>query len=120
MKCGNNIESLSDEGLKCKICGRTSDFIEITEENKDTIPFPTNPYDYADIDRSIDPNFCNDKEGICPCGVYTAHLVNKICNLIETAIPKEPLYPHCECKASLSPCGHSISHRLTDPCTGKP
>jgi hypothetical protein len=115
MKCGNNLESLSYEGLSCHTCGMDSGFIQVTEENKHTIPFPTHPYEYSDID----PNLCNDKEGICPCGVYTAHLINKRCNLIETAIAKEPLYPHCQCKSSLSPCGHSISHRLVDPCTGQ-
>ena len=117
MKCGNNSQ---DEVLECKACGVTSGFIQVTEENKDTIPFPSNPFDYADLDPNIDHNFCNDKEGICPCGVFIAHLIDKKCNVIDTAIPKEPLHSGCYCKASVSPCGHSISHRLTDPCTGNP
>lgn len=117
MKCGNNSQ---DEVQECKVCGMNSGFIQVTEDNKDTIPFPSNPFDYADIDHNTDHNFCNDKEGICPCGVFIAHLINKKCNVIETAVPKEPLHSGCYCKSSASPCGHSISHRLTDPCTGQP
>jgi hypothetical protein len=121
MKCGNTIISQSGQDLECnKYCGMTSGFVQVTEENKDSIPFPTQPYleDYRD-GQPYD-TFCNDVEGVCPCGVFTAHLINKKCDLIETAVPKEPLYPHCQCKSSLSPCGHSVSHRLVDPCTGQP
>ena len=121
MRCGNTILSQSGEGLECnKYCGMTSGFIQVTEENKDSIPFPTNPYDYVDPDKEIDNRPCNDNEGICPCGVYIAHLIDKKCNVIETAVPKEPLYPQCSCKASVSFCGHTVSHRLTSPCTAKP
>jgi hypothetical protein len=115
MKCGNNLEAATDKGLICNACGMDSGFIEVTEENKHTIPFPSNPHDYSDLDP-----FCNDQEGVCPCEVFTAHLINKKCNQIETAVAKEPLYDTCQCKAEVSPCGHSISHRLTDPCTGQP
>ncbi len=119
-KCGNKITSQSVQDLECnKYCGMTSGFIEVTEENKDSLPFPTNPYQYDDPDRQPEDAFCNDREGICPCGVFTAHFVDKKCNLIETAVPKEPLYPYCQCRSSLSPCGHLVSHRLTDPCTGQ-
>jgi len=134
MKCGNNLTAMTDDGLECPKCGMSSGFKQVTEENKTTLPHPTHLYEYSkqlEKDPSlynnldgIDPNFCNDldgsKEGICPCGVFTAHLINRTCNLINTAIPKEPLYPTCQCKAAVSLCGHSISHRLIDACTGQP
>lgn len=120
MRCGNNILAQSDENLECQICGMTSGFIQVTEENKDTIPFPSNPYDYCTTDDGFDINFCNDTEGVCPCGVYIAHLIDKKCNVIETAVPKEPMRSDCYCKESVSPCGHSVSHKLIDPCTVQP
>lgn len=103
--CGNNLTAVTDQGLICYTCGRTSDFVQSFDES------------------TVDPTFCNDedgsKEGICPCGVFTAHLINKKCNFIDTAIPKEPSRTDCHCRATVSPCGHSISHRLIDPCTGQ-
>jgi hypothetical protein len=103
--CGNNITAITDEGLACYICNRNSDFVQVFDESM------------------VDPTFCNDqdgsKEGICPCEVFTAHLINKKCDVINTAVAKEPIGPDCHCKADISPCGHSISHRLTDPCTGQ-
>jgi hypothetical protein len=105
-QCGNNLTALTDKYLICSACNSTSDFVEMFDES------------------SIDPSFCNDedgsKEGICPCEVYIAHLINKKCNVIETAVAKEPTRDHCHCRAAISPCGHSISHRLVDACTGQP
>ena len=118
MNCGNNLTTQTNEGLNCQTCGEQSDFIQVTEENKNSIPFPKNLH-FGDNEPGIDPNFCNDKEGICPCGVFIAHLINKQCDVIETATAKEPLYDTCHCKTSISACGHSISHRLTEPCTGQ-
>jgi hypothetical protein len=102
-RCGNNITALTDEGLSCYTCKSKSEFVQVFDES------------------SIDPTFCNDqdgsKEGICPCGVFIAHLINRRCNVIETAVAKEPLGSDCHCMSAISPCGHSISHRLIDPCT---
>jgi hypothetical protein len=104
-QCGNNITALTDKGLICYMCNKSSEFVQVFDESM------------------IDPNFCNDqdgsKEGICPCEVFTAHLINKICNVIDTAVAKEPTRLDCHCRAGISPCGHSISHRLTDPCNGQ-
>lgn len=118
MNCGNNLIEETDEYLHCHTCNADSGFIQITEENRDTLPFPTKLYQYSNL-SGVDPNFCNDKEGICPCGVFIAHLINKKCDVIESAIAKEPQSPECHCKAAISGCGHSISHRLIDPCTGQ-
>jgi len=127
MKCGNNLTAIVDKGLECQTCGTNSGFIQVTEDNKNKIQFPTHLLEYLDKNNpeysGFDPNFCNDldgsKEGICPCGVFTAHLINKKCNLIDTAIVKQPLHPTCQCKSEISPCGHSISHRLTEQCTAQ-
>lgn len=105
-QCGNNLTALTDKDLSCNTCNRTSEFVQVFDES------------------SVDPNFCNDedgsKEGICPCGVFTAHLINRKCDVIETAVAREPIGNDCHCRAAVSPCGHSISHRLIDPCTGQP
>jgi len=120
-RCGNNILSESGQDLECsKYCGMKSGFIQVTEENKYKIPFPTNPYDFADPDKEADNSQSDNKYGVCPCGVFVAHVINKKCDFIETTVPKEPMYDHCQCKASVSFSQNAVSHRLTDPCTGKP
>ena len=118
MNCGNNIMASTDEGLSCDPCSKTDQFVQVTEENQATLPFPKH-LKYAYIESEYDLNFCNDQEGTCPCGVFISHLINKTCDVIDTAVAKEPMYPTCPCSAGESPCGHSISHRVTDPCTGQ-
>lgn len=102
-ECGNHITTNRDDGLICQKCNATAGFIE------------------SDDQSTIDPSFCNDNDQItlCPCGVFSSHLINTKCNLIETATAKEPEGPDCHCKSGVSPCGHSVSHRVVDPCIGQ-
>jgi len=75
MTCGNNIISEQDKYPKCNSCNKETILLLVTEENKDRLPFPTNPIGMEDPSKS-----CQCKAGTCPCGKFVAHRIDEPCN----------------------------------------
>ncbi|MEY3378341.1 MAG: hypothetical protein RLZZ328_1509 [Bacteroidota bacterium] len=74
MKCGNNLEFETADGAECNICGKGTMLVLVTEENKNSIPFPTDPAPGSRLDPS---KKCQCAPGLCPCGKFVAHLVTE-------------------------------------------
>ena len=77
MKCGNNLEFETAEGIECNSCGKGTIMILLTEENKNSLPFPTNPINRKEVDFNDPSKTCQCAPGICPCGKFVSHLATE-------------------------------------------
>jgi hypothetical protein len=78
MKCGNNITPDMYEGQpKCNLCEVVTMLVLITEENKNSIPHPTDPKGKKEIDFNNPSATCQCAPGLCPCGKFVAHLASE-------------------------------------------
>jgi hypothetical protein len=81
MRCGDHItiESNPTDGY-CYKCESKTIFAVVTEENKDSLPFPTNPIGMKNIDFNDPGKNCQCRAGTCPCGKFVAHAISDPCN----------------------------------------
>jgi len=69
-----NMQFEEGEAPSCTICEAKAIFVVVTEENRDSLPFPTHPYGREDPEKK-----CQCATGRCPCGKYVAHAVAEPC-----------------------------------------
>ena len=69
MKCGNNLEFESANDIECNTCGKGTIMVLVTEENKNSLPFPTEPAPGSRLDPS---ETCQCAPGLCPCGKFVS------------------------------------------------
>jgi hypothetical protein len=74
LRCGMNMQCEEGETQACIICEEKAIFVVVTEENRESLPFPTHPYGKEDPAK-----VCQCATGRCPCGKYVAHAVNEPC-----------------------------------------
>lgn len=113
-KCGNHFTLETVEGLICYTCG-SDKFTQVTEENKNKLPFPTHLGQY----EPIDPNVCRDAPGFCPCGDYITHPVDEPCDVINDEPDKQTRTWDCQCTTTSCKCGAYVAHKVDEPCTAK-
>lgn len=77
MKCGNNLYFETENDVECNICGKGTVIVLVTEENKNSIPFPTNPHNKKEFDLNDPYGTCQCAPGLCPCGKFVAHPVTE-------------------------------------------
>jgi len=77
MKCGNNLYYETANDVECNLCGKGTIIVLVTEENKNSIPFPTNPKNKKEFDFNDPSNTCQCASGLCPCGKFVAHPVTE-------------------------------------------
>ncbi len=87
----------------------------VTEDNKNSLPFPPNAGKYADID----PNVCRDSTGFCPCGDYYTHPADEPCDVINAEVKKQQRTWDCQCGTESCPCGAYVAHKVEEKCTAK-
>jgi hypothetical protein len=83
MKCGQNEPAELGVFPECSMCKEETIMVVVTDKNKDSLPFPTNPRGRAEIDFNDPSKNCQCRAGTCPCGKFVAHAVKDPCNSYE-------------------------------------
>ena len=78
MRCGNHVPVEAAQNQYCLICEMKTVFVIVTEENKDSLPFPTLMDKY--LNAGEPGKTCQCRAGTCPCGKFVAHKIDDPCN----------------------------------------
>lgn len=82
MRCGNNSFLEKQIAEPCQICDVETQIVLVTEENRHTLPQPSNPIT-LEIDINNPGKSCNCKAGTCPCGEFIAHRIDQPCTVLK-------------------------------------